>query len=239
MTTDNRMPTPMPRVSQSQTWLGRNLQGLRDFGFEHFLRVLSHLLPYWLFNYNHAIMYVADNLSPDVPPNPECKIRFAVEADAEAAIAVKMDRELFLKRIRRGDTCGVVTQRERIVCMMWASTHRIFSPLTGSILDPGSNGVYFYHLYTLPEERGKGLTRLCYRIQADHYRSLGRTIVYTGVETYNTASHSLVKKFGFWREGETIKFVFLGITVCWYRSWPHPKRRFHIFFRMPTDIEWA
>ncbi|MEK7775704.1 MAG: hypothetical protein AAB305_07455 [Candidatus Zixiibacteriota bacterium] len=234
------MPSPRPeRDSQPQSWFQRHRLGLREFGFEHVLRVLCWHLPSGLFNYNHAIMFVTDNLCLDIRSNPDYRVRLATKEDANAMGDVDIDSETFLMRLRRGDTSAVVTRGERLVCINWASIHRVFSPLTGSILDPGADGVYFYNLFTPPVERGRGLTRLIYKIQAEHHRAQGRNTVYAGVEIYNTISIILHERFGFRRAGETVKVTFLGVNICWYKSWPHPTRKFHVYFRMPTDIEWA
>jgi GNAT superfamily N-acetyltransferase len=234
-----KVPAPSPRISPPQSRWRRQWEGLREFGFEHILRVLSWLLPSKLFHYNHAILFGATDLHVDAPSNHDYQVRFASKADVDSIGAMEIDRELFLKRLRRGDICAVVTQRDQIVCMNWASTNAIFAPLTGTILKLSSDDVYFYHLLTLPEHRGQGLSRLIYKIQAEYHQSRGHNRIYAGVKTNNTVSIKLHERFGFFRVGESIRVVFLGLNVCWYKSWPHPTPRFHFFFRQPTDIQWT
>ena len=229
-----KMESP-PRSYAPQSRFRRNWEAFREFGLEHVLRVLSFLLPNWLFYYNHAVMLAADDFGPESQSNSEYQVRFAVEADG--INFPDMERNMFLSLLRRGDTCAVVTRAGRIVGFTWATTHRTYAPLTGSILEPGPNAVYFFNLFVHPSERHKGLALLMIGFQAEHYRKGGRTRVYAGSEIFNKASVNLFERSGYFYVGENIYTVFLGIHVTYYRYWPHPVQRFHAYFRTPNNIE--
>jgi len=215
-------------------------KGIKTGGFEYLLYSVCSHFPEWLLRYYHTHLIEGDDLKLITRNYKEYTVRFATEDDAGHLESVEIDREKALHRLERGDTGVIVLHNDRVVSISWAATGRLYNRYAGSILDTGHDGLFLYGVYSVPEERMKGFFGSCFKLQLEHYASLGRTKKYGVVEILNAASLKTHLRMGFKVTGETYYIVIAGISLCYYKSWPHKTGRLHLFFRRPPEgLEWV
>ncbi len=206
---------------------------MRTHGWKHVWRNLSWHTPNWLFYYDHSINGLAIKTEVAMPEEEGLSFRMATTVDAEAMQALGMGTKEFLRRLKTGDQCSIALRKDEVRSMCWAGIGKLWIKASGSVLDCGEDSLYVYNGYTLSSERGKGLLKGCYRVLFDYYYPQGRTKVYNAISIFNLVSRIVNKKTGLEIVGETVLFRILGLSICYYKRWPHPTRRLRIFVRCP------
>jgi len=220
--------------------LNKLKKGWKSGGFEYLLYSICSRFPEWLLRYYHAHLIQGDELKVITRKYKDYKVRPADVDDVDKLGSVEIDREKALNRFRRGDTCVIVLKDERVVSISWAATGRLYNRYAGSIVDTGDDGFFLYGVYSVPEERMKGFFASCFELQLAHYTSMNRTKKYGVVEILNSSSLKTHLRMGFKITGETYYIAVAGVSICYYKYWPHKTPKFHIFFRRPPqDLEWV
>ncbi|MEW5925050.1 MAG: hypothetical protein AB1746_13780 [Candidatus Zixiibacteriota bacterium] len=219
----------------------RNLiNGVKSGGIEYLLYSIGSHFPEWLFRYYHAYLIEADDLKLITRDYKDYEIRFATLDDIDNLKSVEIDREKARHRLERGDTCVIVLKDGRVVCISWAATGRLYNRYAGSIVNTGDDGLFLYGVYSIPEERMKGFFGSCFKMQIEFYAARNRTRKYGVVEILNMGSLKVHLRMGFKTTGETYYIAILGMSICYYKTWPNRNRKFHIFFQRPPDgLEWV
>ncbi len=222
--------------------LSRLKKGYKKGGFEYLLYSITSRFPEWLFRYYHTFLFAGENPKIITRKNPGYTIRFANVQDAGRFADVESDREKALERLERGDSC-VIAVRERdakVVTISWAATGKLYNRFAGTILDTGKDGYYTYGIYSIPEERLKGLHSNCYKMQVEHYEKMGRVKKYGTIDCLNTNSIKIHQRMGDKKVGETYYLALLGISLCYYKKWPFSGPKVDVFFRRPPrKLKWV
>lgn len=215
-------------------------KGLKDGGIDYLLYSLTSHFPEWLLRYYHVVFIRGEDIKLFTRPHKDYDIRFADESDAGNFEEVESTREKALHRLRRGDSCVIVLKDDRVVSISWAATGRLYNRYAGCIVDTGDDGFFLYGVYSVPEERLKGFFTSCFKKQFEYYAGQGRTVKYGVIEVLNKSSIKAHLRIGFKTVGETYYLAILGISICYYKTWPVKTRKFHIFFkRPPQNLEWV
>jgi len=218
----------------------RFFKGIKSKGFEYFLYFLNERFPEWMFRYYHTYLTRLEKPALRTRDNKGMNVRLATENDADLIEQMGISKEKTIHRLRRGDKCTIIHDKNRILSILWAATGKIYNRYAGSIVDTGGNGLLIYGVFSIAEMRKKGLYSLGLKHHLNYYRSQGRTVAFAVVEAINDVSRKAHHKLGYRIVGETIYCVFLGCSICYYRKWPNRSRKFHVFFkRPPKNLEWA
>lgn len=205
---------------------------------ERIFHGLSWRLPSWLFHYDHTFLVKGRELRLQPREYREYRLRCATADDIAILKREGVKEALFRERIERGDHCILVLKGERAVAWSWSATGRLFVASGGIEIDTGEDGFFLYNVYTAPEERLKGFILGCFKMQLAHNHGRMRHNAFGTISAFNTESLRTHFRMGFRICGETIGVAVAGINVCYYRSWPFPTRRLHVFCRLPAgDIK--
>ncbi|MFH2055525.1 MAG: hypothetical protein ABIJ61_06175 [bacterium] len=213
----------------------RNFQKeLRIHGGQHFLRWLSWHTPGWLFHFDHTTNWLSVGTVMKPPFDDNLLFRMATEADAEMMRQLSVSPEEFRRRLHLDDKCAIAMRNDEVRSMCWAAIGKLWIKTSGSVLDTGNEGLYVYNGYTLPDERGKGLLKGCYKVLFDYYYPQGRTKVHSAISAFNHVSQVVNRKVGAVSVGETVRVRLFGLNICYYKRWPYPIRRLQFFVRRPA-----
>jgi len=215
-------------------------KGIKDGGLDYALTAITHRFPESLLRYYHTNLIKGDEIKLITRNYKDYEIRFATEADAGNMAHVESEKEKALHRLKRGDTCAIVEKDGQIVSISWAATGRLYNRYAGSIIDTGEDGFYLYGVYSVPEVRMKGFFASCFKLQFEHHLKQGRTTKFGAIEVLNKNSIRTHHRLGFKTVGETYCITILGVTFCYYKSWPIKTKKLHIFVkRPPENLEWV
>lgn len=214
---------------------------INQIGFlEKIMHGLSWRLPWWLFSYDHIFLMGGRDLKLKVREYPQYKIKLGTLDDVEYVTKSGVNGSLFRYRLERGDCCILVLKDDRAVAWSWSATGRLYLKLGGIIVDTGESGFFFYDVYTVPEERLKGFIMVCYEKQLEYRHERGRWDILGTISAFNIHSLKTHFRMGMKPCGEAFGFTVCGISICFYKSWPHKTRKLHIFLkRPPENLEWV
>ena len=125
-------------------------------------------------------------------PEPEARVPLAFEVldeteiDEYIAFRKGADPEIVRRRIAAGNSCFVARTEGRIISARWAATGTAQCDYLFREVPLGSDEVYLYDAFTLPEWRGKGIFPALTSEMHRHYRAAGkkRSICFTGPENF-------------------------------------------------------
>jgi L-amino acid N-acyltransferase YncA len=203
---------------------------METMGIEYFIRRISWRTPKWLFTYDHSLLLMCERLRTDLAIGEEVERRLVDRHDAELMKEIGMGQVVFQERLGNGDAGAVVLEKGSAVSTFWAATGSIFlrAANTGSLLNTGTDGFYLYYAYTLPRARSKGYFKACVSLLFDYFSLKGRPRGYSMVDANNNVSLRAHEKVGFKVVGDAIRMVICGVSVCYYKSWPHSVHKVEI-----------
>jgi len=215
-------------------------KGISDGGLEYLVCSFASRFPEWLFRYYHTVLIRGDQIKLIVRRRQDYKIRLANADDAGDLEEVGIARRKALYRLDRGDTCAIVSKDKRVATISWAATGRLYNRYAGSIIDTGEDGLYLFGVYSVPDERMKGHLHSCYQLQFEHHAKQGRTLKYGVIDILNKGSLKAHRRMGFQIAGETYCVTLFGMSICYYKTWPHKTPKLHLFFRRPPqNLQWV
>ncbi len=200
---------------------------------------ISWRLPSWIFYYYHTLLVKSDN--PRLPTRKFKTYFLKPVTEEEIPLLVKygIKEELIRNRLKSGDKCVIMGKDKKIQTIIWGASSKKYLRLSGAILDPGPDGAIIYAGYTTPDARMKGLFAVAFNEIYQSYIAEGRSVLYGAIDTYNKNSLKLHLRMNFKIVGETYFSRLFGIKICYYKSWPYPVRKLHIFIKEPPDgLEW-
>ncbi|MEW6411016.1 MAG: hypothetical protein AB1483_00925 [Candidatus Zixiibacteriota bacterium] len=216
-------------------------EGYRREGSWYVLHAIMWRVPSWLFYYNHSVLAEA--------VQPKLITRQYKNYTVEAADADDIDsiarlegfrREKIVSRLEAGDTCYMVKKNGLVVATSWGRVGKLFSVDSGARIDTGDDAYFLYGLFTAPDERGKGLHVSCLKANYEHYVKAGRKRAIGIIHFGNVASIKTHQSMNFVVSGETCYLRLLGISVCYYKKWPHKRNKLEIMLKVPpAGFEWV
>jgi len=224
-------------ISKIKKLLGKLAQG----DYNYILEVISWRLPRWLFYYNHSYLIGTDKPTLEVKKQDEFDIYFLTKQNSAILEKYGHARQLIDSRLAAGDKAVIIGRGDEIATLVWGTSCMRFHTLSGTIIDPGDNGAYYYGIYTKKDQRKKGLAVLAQRIIYDSYTAEGRYWVYVTINVLNKKSLNLaLERMNCSILGDSIYIILFGISFCYYKKWPNPTKKIHIFFRRPArSLEWV
>jgi RimJ/RimL family protein N-acetyltransferase len=208
-------------------------------GVEYFVRRISWKMPRWLFTYEHSLLLMSERIQTDLMIGEGVECRLAGRQDAGLMKAIGMTEVTFQERLDKGDVGAIVVENRSAVATLWAVTGSLFlqAGKTGSFLNTGTDSFYFHYGFTLPQARSKGYYKACVSLLFDYFASRGRPRGYGLIDADNDLSLRVHEKLGYKVVGDAIRMLVCGVSVCYYKSWPHPVRKLEIRrAKLPSKI---
>jgi len=215
------------------------LKKFKSKDFNKLLYSLSWTLPDWLFYYYHSYLITSNDPEIKTRTYTDYKIKFVTLEDLPILKKFGIKEELVKNRLKAGDRCVIISKNDEIQTIIWGASSSKFLKLGGYIFDPKDNGCTFYAGYSIPTARFKGLFPTAFKKLYQSYVDEGRNTIYAGVDSLNNLSLKIHLKMNFKIGGEIYYFIIFGISICYFKSWPTPRNKYHIFFkRPPKNLEW-
>ena len=200
---------------------------------------LSWRLPSWLFNYVRTYVLRSDNVKLFTRKTTSYFQKFATLDDAELLQKAGICKKLLEERLEHGDRCYFVGLDNKVLSIIWGSTGKRFVKFCGAILDPGDDGVIMYGGFSDESVKLKGLFPLAYKALLQSFLDDGRKYYYAAVHATNKHSYKMHQRMNFEQVGESFHFVFFGIKLTYYKTWPHKTKKLHIFIKkFPDNLFW-
>ena len=148
-------------------------EGYKKDGFSHVIHAIMWRVPAWLFYYDHSLLCTTNK--PKIIPRKYTNyiVRQANLSDVDSI--EKLDiypKGKTARRLKEGDFCHIVLNREEVVSIIWAKLGKMFAIQAGSTIDTGDDGFFLDGMHTVTHERMKGLHMIVYKSLFDHMASL-------------------------------------------------------------------
>jgi hypothetical protein len=223
--------------------MGRIKKFLREvarLNIDYIFDAMSWYFPNWLFYYYHNYLISADNPKLVVRTYATYFKRLASIDDLPLLKKCGISERFAREHLDAGDRCVIMGQNDKIMSIIWGCSGRRYLKLSGAILDPGEQGVIFYAGFTDEQARLKGLFPTSFNELYQSYVDEGRRRIYAGIHSLNTNSLKLHERMNFDIVGETYFLVLLGVHICYYKKWPYPNKKIHVFIKSPPEnLQWV
>jgi hypothetical protein len=212
------------------------LELIRKRNIDKILDAIAWKTPRWLFYYNHSILITTDNPRWNPREQPGYVMRPVLVDDIKYLWRDGFTDKKIVSRLDSGDR-GVLMEKDgEVMTIVWGARGKKFLQLSGAIFDPGENSFFIYGAYTNNKARHKGLF---YNVAANLYNSycsenikrIWGAVNANGKEWLD----SMINRMNFRRAGETYYFKIFTLNICYYKSWPFPAQKIHIYFKNPPD----
>lgn len=216
-------------------------KGIKQDGWGYLLHAIRWRIPVWLFYYKHAILISTDKPVFRTRNYSNYHIKIADLNDYELIVNLKLySPEKIKRRLEEGDNCHFIIKEGKIVSIIWAKIGKLFAIDSGPVINTGDDAFFVDGLFTIPEERMKGLHILCFKSLYDYFVSKGRNRIIGVIHADNTVSIRAHNRMEFDITGETYYMILFGISVCYYKKWPYKTKKIHIFTkRPPKGLRWV
>jgi hypothetical protein len=212
---------------------------IAHLNMDYILNAISWRMPSWLFIYNKAQLLFTDSPKFLFRESDNQFARRATLEDIPLLEKIGIPGKLFKERMDHGDQCVILMKDNEILSIIWGSGGKRYLKFPGQILDPGEDGFIAYGAETVEKARLRGYIGLTYSLLYKYYLDNGRGKVFGSVHSLNVPSFRNHIKMNFNVVGETIHFSIIGIKFTYYRKWPHPTRKLHIFIKTPPyNLYW-
>lgn len=191
-------------------------------------------VPRWFFYYNHSKLLMSDNPVWNSQYFPDYTYRFVKQDDIQVLARDGFTDEKIVSRLEASDR-GILMEKDgEVMSIIWGGRGKKFLQLSGAIFETSDDGFFLYGGYTNEKERLKGLFYSVTKYIYDIYSREGHGRVWCAVNaTSGEWLEKWVTKMNFRAMGETYYFRFLFFNVCYYKFWPYPTSKIHLFFRNP------
>jgi L-amino acid N-acyltransferase YncA len=215
--------------------------GYKKDGISYIINIIMWRVPHWFFHYNHSLLFATDKPRIILRKYPDYVVRAADMNDIDAIERLEIyPKGKTARRLKQGDYCHIVLKGEEVVSIIWAKLGKMFAFQAGSVIDTGDNGFFLDGLHTIDRERLKGLHMAVYKSLFDHMASLGRHHIMGIVNAPNKVSIETHRRMNLSIVGETFYFTLIGMSVCYYKTWPGKTGKIHVFFkRPPGNLDWV
>jgi len=215
--------------------------GIRQDGWAYLLHAIRWRIPVWLFYYKHAILVSTGKPVFQTRNYTNYHLQIADVNDCELINALNIyTPEKIMRRLEEGDVCHFITKNGKIVSIIWAKLGKMFAIDSGPVIDTGDDAFFVDGLFTIPEERMKGLHTLSFKSLYDYFVSKGRNRIIGVIHSDNIASIKTHNRMKFDITGETYYIIIFGISICYYKKWPNKTKKIHIFTkRPPNGLRWV
>ena len=205
------------------------------FNIDYVIQAIAWRLPNWLFYYYHT--YLISTVEPKLTVRTYTTYfkRLVTLDDLPLLTKLGIAESLVRERLAAGDRCVIMGQGEEIMSIIWGCAEKRYLRLSGSILDPGEDGIILYAGYTNEQARLRGLFPTSFNELYQSYLTEGRRRIYSAIHSLNTNSLALHQRMSFDIVGETYFWDLFGVKICYYKTWPHRTRKVHIFGKIPPD----
>jgi len=233
---DNKIENESGPLRSIRKKIRNSLILLRQGKIDQLLDAIAWSVPHRLFFYHHSILIKTDHPNWNPRPQPGMNIRQVMPDDIGALEKDGFTDKKLLTRLEAGDRGVLMEQGDEIMTIVWGSRGRRFLTLSGAVFDPGEDGFFFYGAYTNTIARNQGLFyNVAEYIHKAYYADNIRW-TWGAISASNSAwLNKLLERMNFTRAGETYYIKLLFLNICYYKSWPHPTRKIHLFLRVPPD----
>lgn len=213
----------------------RIVEVFKEGGLDKLLDVVAWNVPHWLFYYNHSVLVTSDLPSWEATPQPECVIRFLTQDDMCLLQQTGLNHDVARERLLEGDQAVIAIKDGQILTIIWATARKRFLRLSGSVFDPGANGSFYYGSYTNSRARMKGLFSTARLYIHKYYSDLGRWKNWGAINANDKPWLAAVLNRNYSIAGETYYFKVMFLNVCYYKFWPHPTKKLHVYIKVPPN----
>jgi hypothetical protein len=203
------------------------------FNGDYVLNAISWRMPGWLFVYNRAYLMFTDSPKFLFRESDNQFARHATLDDIPLLEKMGISGKLVKERIDNGDQCVILVKDNEILSIIWGSSGKRYLKISGTIFDPGKDGFIAYGAETVEKARLRGYIGVTYNLLNNYYLGHRRGKIYGSVHSLNAPSYRNHIKMNFSVIGETFHVSIFGIKFTYYRKWPHPSRKLHIFIKTP------
>jgi len=204
-----------------------------------FFYEISKMIPYWIFKYNAGTIMTTS--SPKIVFR---NYKNYVSSPADISDVPGISRLtgvaelILLKRFKIGDRCYIVrdiSNENRIVSVGWGHRGGCFIRGLGLNLNVGSDSVYLYGAYTLPEARMKGIFNTTFKNIYESFQKENVSHIYGLIEHENRYSYNLHERLNFRPEMRVIFLSILSIKISYNKNLINGKRKIKTFINLPQD----
>jgi hypothetical protein len=227
--------------------LAKKAHSIKDiFGFlstgdtSQFLHEVAKIIPAWIFKYNAGTIMATS--SPKIVFR---NYKNYISSPADIGDAPEISRltgvseATLLKRFEIGDKCYIIRDignDNRIINVEWGHRGACFIRGFGLNLNMGSDSIYLYGAYTLPEARMKGIFNTTFKDIYEFYKKENVTHIYALVEHENHYSYNLHQRLNFKPEIRVIYISILCFKFSCYKNFNNRKRRIKMFITAPQNM---
>jgi len=213
---------------------------IRQRRYDFVLQAIAWSVPKWLFFYNHAVYLKSYNPEWQCKSIDGCEVRLATLDDAPLFEPIGMPRQTVTERLNAGERAAILLRDGELQAAVWGGTSRRFLKYSGTIFDPGPDGVYYYGAFTRPEARKRGYYTAVRKYLHETFVNEGRRLNWSAVSANYPRWVNAVLKFNFTKVGETFFVKLFFVRLCYYRKWLYPRKKIEISFKAPPkDIIWV
>ena len=215
---------------------------VKSEGFSYILHAIMWRIPKWLSYYNHSFLLTAPKPKIMTRKYPGYEVKIAEISDVDLISEPEIyPKEKMLRRLQKGDSCSLVVKDNNIIAIIWGITpKRIFASDCGAIITIEDDAWFVDGTFTVPEERYKGFHLTCFKSIHGNFALENRTRILGIIHADNEISIKAHRRMGFQIIGETSYWILCGISLCYYKKWPHKTSKFHIFIkRPPQNLDWV
>jgi GNAT superfamily N-acetyltransferase len=139
------------------------------------------------------------------------------------------------RRFQAGDLCFLALEGDRFLGMVWGHMGDIYIKGAGKKLAVGSQGVYLYGIFTVPEARRRNIFNSLKKRFFQHYQKEGANRFLALVYPGNDIMLRALGKIGFTTHSilTYARFHKIGFLHEW--SFDHKKRYLNLVLREPKD----